>query len=80
MHFLIFLICLILWAVFWRLLLPWVILLTGLAAIGGLALWIFIYVNAHDPNRIAESARFDAEQAAKHEQLYKDTGYRNPQD
>jgi hypothetical protein len=66
MNPLIFLICLILIALFWRLLLPWVIGLAGLAAIGGLALWIVIYAAAHDPQRMAAAARDEAESNTKY--------------
>jgi hypothetical protein len=73
MSILIFLICLILWAVFWRLLLPWVIGLVGLAAIGGVALWIVMsvnqYANTHDPEKIARIAQDEAKANAREMKL-----------
>jgi peptidoglycan/LPS O-acetylase OafA/YrhL len=60
------LICLILVAAFWKLLRPWFIGLAGLVAIGGVILCIWLYVDAHDPKRLAAYAQSTAELAAEY--------------
>jgi hypothetical protein len=61
---LIFLICLILVALFWRLLLPWALGLAGIAAILTVVLCIWLHADAHDPQKLARYAQDEAKLAA----------------